>query len=132
MRGQPSRGVAGSPREDLQQPSYVYPDYVATRLRAPQKPLIILPQTLSDLTGPAYRRGSIGELDNDLTRQHGGEPLGERIFLTGRVLDADGRPVRRSLIEIWRANADMLDGKLTAFLPQLSWNVIRLSRSSTG
>jgi len=84
------------------------------------------------LTGPAYRRGSIGELDNDLTRQHGGEPLGERIFVTGRVLDADGRPVRRSLIEIWQANADVLDGKLTAFLPQLSWNVIRLSRSSTG
>jgi protocatechuate 3,4-dioxygenase beta subunit len=104
VRGQPSRGVASSPREDLQ-PPYLYPDYVATRLRAPQKPLIILPQTLSDLTGPSYGRGSIGELDNDLTRQHGGEPLGERIVVTGRVLDGDGRAVRRSLIEIWQANA---------------------------
>ena len=82
MRGQPSRGVASSPREDLQ-PPYLYPDYVATRLRAPQKPLIILPQTLSDLTGPAYGRGSIGELDNDLTRQHGGEPLGRGSSLQG-------------------------------------------------
>ena len=28
--------------------------------------------------------------------------------------------------------AAVLDGKLTALLPPLSWNVIRLSRSSTG
>jgi protocatechuate 3,4-dioxygenase, beta subunit len=105
VRGQPSSGVAGSHREDLRQPPYLYPDYVATRLRAPKKPLIILPRTLSDTTGPAYGRGPIGELDNDLTRQHGGEPLGERIIVTGRVLDGDGRPVRRSLIEIWQANA---------------------------
>jgi len=83
----------------------LYPDYVATRLRAPKKPLIILPSTLSDTTGPAYGRAPIGDLDNDLTRQHSGEPLGERIIVTGRVLDGDGRPVRNSLIEIWQANA---------------------------
>src|SRR5919205_1145903 len=87
------------------QPPYLYPDYVATRLRAPKEPLIILPKTLSDTTGPAYGRGPIGELDNDLTRQHRGEPLGERIIVTGRVTDGDGRPVRNSLIEIWQANA---------------------------
>ena len=62
-------------------------------------------KTLSDTTGPAYGRGLIGELDNDLTRQHEGEPLGERIIVTGRVLDGDGWPVRDSLIEIWQANA---------------------------
>jgi protocatechuate 3,4-dioxygenase, beta subunit len=105
VRGQPSSGVAGFHREDLRHPPYLYPDYVATRLRAPKKPLIILPRTLSDTTGPAYGRGPIGELDNDLTRQHGGEPLGERIIVTGRVIVGDGRPVRRSLIEIWQANA---------------------------
>jgi protocatechuate 3,4-dioxygenase beta subunit len=76
-----------------------------TRLRAPKKPLIILPRTLSDITGPAYGRDPIGELDNDLTRQHTGEPLGERIIVTGRVLDGDGRPVKSSLIEVWQANA---------------------------
>ena len=105
MRGQPSREVDGSPSEDLHQPPYLYPDYVATRLRAPKKQLIILPKTLSDTTGPAFGRGPIGELDNDLTRQHEGEPLGERIIVTGRVLDGNGRPVRRALIEIWQANA---------------------------
>jgi len=91
--------------EDNGQPPYLYADYVATRLRAPKKPLIILPKTLSDTTGPAYGRQSIGELDSDLTRQHEGEPLGERIIVYGRVLDGDGRPVKYSLVEIWQANA---------------------------
>jgi protocatechuate 3,4-dioxygenase, beta subunit len=90
-------------RED--DPPYLYPDYVATRLRAPKKPLIILPRTLSDTTGPAFGRDPLGGLDYDLTRQHSGEPLGERIIVTGRVLDGDGRPVSDSLIEIWQANA---------------------------
>jgi len=92
-------------RRDDVHPPYLYPDYVATRLRSPKKPLIILPKTLSETTGPAYGRDPIGELDNDLTRQHPGEPLGERIIVTGRVLDGEGRPVRRSLIEVWQANA---------------------------
>ncbi len=105
MRQQPSSEATGARREDSGQPPYLYPDYVATRLRAPKKPLIILPKTLSDTTGPAYGRDPIGELDNDLTRQHGGEPLGERIIVTGRVTDGDGRPARNSLIEIWQANA---------------------------
>ncbi|MEJ7872409.1 MAG: protocatechuate 3,4-dioxygenase subunit beta, partial [Rubrobacteraceae bacterium] len=91
--------------EDTGQPPYSYPDYRSTELRAPEKPLIILPKTLSDTTGPAYGRGLIGELANDLTRQYRGEPLGERIIVTGRVLDGDGHPVRNSLIEIWQANA---------------------------
>ena len=105
MRQQPTYETAGLRPEDNGQPPYLYPDYVATRLRAPKKPLIILPKTLSDTTGPAYGRGPIGELDNDLTRQHEGEPLGERIIVTGHVLDGDGRPLRGSLIEIWQANA---------------------------
>jgi len=92
------------PKDDAQ-PPYLYPDYVATRLRAPKKPLIILPKALSDTTGPAYGRQSIGESDSDLTRQHEGEPLGERIIVHGKVLDGDGRPVRNSLVEIWQANA---------------------------
>ncbi len=86
-------------------PPYLYPDYKSTRLRAPEKPLVILPDDLSDVTGPAYGHGRVGPLDHDLTRQHEGEPLGERMILTGRVLDGDGRPVRNSLVELWQANA---------------------------
>ena len=86
-------------------PPFDYPDYVGTRLRAPKEPLVVLPQTLSELTGPAYGDSAIGELDHDLTRRHAGQPLGERIFVTGRVLDQDGRPLRGQLVEIWQANA---------------------------
>jgi protocatechuate 3,4-dioxygenase beta subunit len=82
-----------------------YPDYGSTRLRVPERPLTILPHTLTEVTGPAYGHGKVGPLDNDLTRQHEGEPLGERIIVSGRVLDGDGRPVRDSLIEVWQANA---------------------------
>jgi protocatechuate 3,4-dioxygenase, beta subunit len=86
-------------------PPYDYPDYVGTRLRAPKQPLVLLPHTLSELTGPVYGDRPIGELDHDLTRQHEGEPLGERISVSGRVLDSDGHPLRGQLIEIWQANA---------------------------
>jgi protocatechuate 3,4-dioxygenase, beta subunit len=102
---QPTNEIAGLRPVDEGQPPNLYSDYVATRLRAPKKPLIILPKTLSDTTGPAFGREPVGELDNDLTRQHEGEPLGERIIVTGRVTDGDGRPVRNSLIEIWQANS---------------------------
>ena len=67
-------------------PPFDYPEYGSTRLRAPKEPLVIVPATLSELTGPVYGESAVGELDNDLTRQHAGEPLGERIIVTGRVL----------------------------------------------
>jgi protocatechuate 3,4-dioxygenase beta subunit len=86
-------------------PPYDYPDYVGTRLRHPKEPLVLLPHTLSELTGPVYGDAAIGELDHDLTRQHGGEPLGERIVVSGRVLGSDGRPLPGQLVEIWQANA---------------------------
>ena len=103
-----SQGVqlAGYRRDDVEvDPPYLYPDYVATRTRAPKRPLLLLPHTLSEVTGPVYGHDRIGELDHDLTRQHDGEPLGERVILHGRVLDGDGRPVRNTLVEIWQANA---------------------------
>jgi protocatechuate 3,4-dioxygenase beta subunit len=86
-------------------PAYDWPDYRSTSLRAPKQPLLILPTTETELTGPAFGDDAVGELDHDLTRQHAGEPLGERIIVTGRVLERDGRPVRNVLIEIWQANA---------------------------
>jgi protocatechuate 3,4-dioxygenase beta subunit len=81
------------------------PDYVGTRLRAPKQPLVILPGTETELTGPAYGESAVEPLDGDLTRQHAGEPLGQRIILEGRVLGSDGKPLRDQLIEIWQANA---------------------------
>ena len=81
------------------------PDYQSTVLRAPKRPLVPLPQTLSETTGPVYGHDKVGPLDHDLTRQHGGEPIGERIIVSGRVLDGDGGPVADSLIEVWQPNA---------------------------
>jgi protocatechuate 3,4-dioxygenase, beta subunit len=81
------------------------PGYRSTALRHPKEPLVIIPQTLTEITGPAYPYGRIEATDNDLTRQHAGEPLGERIIVEGRVLDEDGRPIPKTLVEVWQANA---------------------------
>ena len=81
------------------------PAYRSTGLRHPAQPLVVIPQTLSEITGPVYGYGPVGPLDDDLTRQHPGEPLGERIVIAGRVLDEDARPVPETLVEIWQANA---------------------------
>jgi protocatechuate 3,4-dioxygenase beta subunit len=95
------------PRDWQTQPPYLHEPYKSTVLRAPSKPLIPLPQTLSEITGPVYGHDSVTELDGDLTRNaaRNGEPLGERIIVTGRVLDEDERPVPDTLIEIWQCNA---------------------------
>jgi protocatechuate 3,4-dioxygenase beta subunit len=97
-------GLLGYRRYDVD-PPYLHPDYVSTRTRAPKRPLVPLPHTLSEVTGPVYGQDRVGELDHDLTQGHAGEPLGERIIVHGRLLDGDGRPVRNSLVEIWQANA---------------------------
>jgi protocatechuate 3,4-dioxygenase beta subunit len=87
------------------QPDYLYPPYTSTTLRAPSQPLILLPHTLSEVTGPLFGVDDIGAADNDLTVQHEAPPLGERIIVSGRVLDANGRAVPGALIEIWQCNA---------------------------
>jgi protocatechuate 3,4-dioxygenase beta subunit len=82
-----------------------YPGYRSTRFRAPGRPVVALPHAFHDHDGPAFGHESLGELDHDLTRQHDGEPLGERITVGGRVLEEDGRPIRKALVEVWQANA---------------------------
>ncbi len=82
-----------------------YPPYRSTELRHPAQPLVLIPQTLTELTGPLLGEGRVLPDDADLTTKHAGEPLGERIVVHGRVLDSDGRPVRNTLIEIWQANS---------------------------
>lgn len=96
-----------NPRDWSTQPPNASPEYKSTLLRAPTKPLIPLAQTLSELTGPVYGHDSLGPLDADLTAnaRRNGDPLGERIIVTGRVLDEAGRPVPHTLVEVWQANA---------------------------
>jgi protocatechuate 3,4-dioxygenase beta subunit len=87
------------------QPPLLYPPYQSTLRRAPSMRLIEVPRALADLAAPVYGELPIGGTDNDLTRQHAGEPLGERIIVSGRVIDEDGRAVPDTLVEIWQANA---------------------------
>ncbi|MGH8688711.1 MAG: protocatechuate 3,4-dioxygenase subunit beta [Burkholderiales bacterium] len=87
------------------QPAYDFAFYASTAKRHPKQPLVIVPQTLSEVTGPVFGYGELKATDNDLTRQHKGEPVGERIIVGGRVLDESGRPVPQALVEIWQANA---------------------------
>ncbi len=96
-----------SPRDWSCMPAYIAPAYRSTALRGPTKPLVPLVQTLSEMTGPVYGHEAVTQLDADLTSNgaRGGEPLGERIIVTGRVLDEDGRPVPHTLVEVWQANA---------------------------
>jgi protocatechuate 3,4-dioxygenase, beta subunit len=87
------------------QPQYLHPPYKSSVKRAPRETLVALPPTLSEITGPTFDAEDAEVATCDLTRQHAGDPLGERIVVGGRVVDEDGRPLRQSLVEIWQANA---------------------------
>jgi protocatechuate 3,4-dioxygenase beta subunit len=88
-------------------PARDFAPYRSSLLRHPKLPLVAAggdPEA-AELSGPVFGVTDVTDLDADLTAQHAGEPLGERITLTGRVLDRGGQPVRGQLVEIWQANA---------------------------
>ena len=87
------------------QPDYLFPRYASTVKRAPTQPLVMLPQTETELTGPVFGYGEVKRGDHDLTNQHAGDPIGERIIVSGRVLDENARPVPNALVEVWQANS---------------------------
>jgi protocatechuate 3,4-dioxygenase beta subunit len=92
-------------RDDESHPPLDWAEYRSTALRAPRRPLRPLHQGPVELTGPVFGDERVGEGDEDLTRGGAGEPLGERIFVHGRVVEDDGRPLPGSLVEVWQANA---------------------------
>src|SRR5438477_11029077 len=88
-------------------PPYLYEAYQSTRRRAPLLPLIDVPLTLSELTGPGPAISAVTPEDADLTRNAGtgGEAIGQRIIVTGRVLEERGASVPNTLVEVWQAHA---------------------------
>lgn len=101
-----SRDVAPANREPAPvDPPFLFPDYVSSILRVPNRTFGILPRGLTELSGPVFGSGRVEATDADLTRKHAGDPIGERILVVGRVMDSDGRPVPGTLIEAWQANA---------------------------
>ena len=87
------------------QPRVDYPPYRSSLLRHPTKDLHQADPEGVELWTPVFGRRDVDPLEADLTIQRGGDPIGERMVVTGRVLDGEGRPVRRQLVEIWQANA---------------------------
>jgi len=87
------------------QPEYLHPSYASSVKRSPSQLLVYLPHTLSEITGPVFGQELIDAKAFDLTKQSAGEPLGERIIVSGRVIDEDRRPLPHTLVEIWQANA---------------------------
>lgn len=86
-------------------PPYLYPEYGSTRFRAPKEALVEVPAGTFDVPGPLIPSTFVREKDNDLTGHGKSAPLGEKMVVAGRLLDAGDKPIRRSLVEIWQANA---------------------------
>lgn len=88
-------------------PPYEASEYKSTILRAPSKPLLITKKTLSELSSPVFKDFELGVLDNDLTKNaiKDGNPIGERIVVSGKVTNELGQPIPNTLMEIWQANA---------------------------
>jgi len=102
------RAQLGLPRyqpADGVHPPLDFDGYLSTELRHPQADLVLLPQSLTEVTGPLLGDGRVTTSDADLTQANGGWAQGQRIVVHGRVLDSDGRPVRDALVEVWQANA---------------------------
>ena len=87
------------------QPAFLHAAYRSSVKRAPTRPFVLSPHTLSERSGPVFGNAAVAAGDSDLTAQYSGPPAGERIIVSGSVLDEDGRPVRGALVEIWQANA---------------------------
>ena len=96
-----------SPRDWACHPAHIDPGYKSTGLRGPKHALVPMNHALAERNAPVYSAVQMGEFDNDMTKNAvmNGEPLGERIIVTGRVMDEDGRPVKNTLVEVWQANA---------------------------
>jgi protocatechuate 3,4-dioxygenase beta subunit len=87
-------------------PPLHHPPYKSTALRHPKQAFVYLPHTITEITGPALQAAlDVSPNDADLTAQHDGDPIGERIIVFGRVFDTEGKPLRDTLVEVWQANA---------------------------
>src|SRR5256885_6361355 len=97
--------IAGYKRsQEGMQRKHLHPAYVSSVKRAPTQPLVYLPHTLSEITGPIFEEKALPAKAADLTRQEGRDALGERIVVSGRVLDEDRRAMPHTLVEVWQAN----------------------------
>ena len=98
---------AYTPKDKESHPPLIHPPYKSSTTRSPSKDPIIVPQTITELTGPKFDTSALGKYDHDLTKNGitSGDPIGERLIVAGRVLDENGDPVRNAMVEVWQTNA---------------------------
>jgi protocatechuate 3,4-dioxygenase, beta subunit len=97
-----------APEESAAQPPLRFDAFKSSITRSPTKAPVKIPQTLTEVTGPSGAGvwdGLMGPAVTDLTTQYSAPAMGERIIVSGRVLDENGRPVPNTMIEIVQANA---------------------------
>jgi protocatechuate 3,4-dioxygenase beta subunit len=103
--------ISAAYRQDLRDgggetmPRLDYPPYRSSIFRHPTKDLLRADPEAVERLAPVFGQSDVDPVESDLTVGPGGEPIGERIVVTGRVVDGDGRPVAHQLVEIWQANA---------------------------
>ena len=123
------------PRAHDDHPPFRYPDYRSTVKRSPDKDMVRIVQTLSEVTGPGPIWSAMADEDADLTTNAGtgGEAIGARTIVTGRVLDEDGNGVPGTLLEIWQANASgrYAHWRETAFPAPLDPNFLGVGQCRT-
>jgi protocatechuate 3,4-dioxygenase beta subunit len=123
------------PRAYSDHPPFKYPDYKSTVKRAPSRDLLGIVETLTETTGPGPIWSEVAEEDADLTTNagRGGAAIGERIIVTGRVLDENGRGVPHTILEVWQANAcgRYVHWRETAFPAPLDPNFVGVGQCMT-
>lgn len=105
MTGSDATPTSYERESELVHPPLDFKPYKSTQKRHPRQPLIYLPHEITEITGPQLGRERVGPGDSNLTTQHAEMPIGERIVVSGRVMDTEGRPAPETLVEIWQANA---------------------------
>ncbi|MGZ4762287.1 MAG: dioxygenase family protein, partial [Ilumatobacteraceae bacterium] len=124
-----------APRAHEDHPPFLYSDYKSTVKRSPSHDLISIVQTLTETTGPGPGWADLSDDDADLTTNAGtgGEAIGQRSIITGRVLDEDGNPLADTLVEIWQANAcgRYMHWRETAFPAPLDPNFLGVGQCRT-
>ena len=98
MRFDPLPAEAGPPA--------IHPPYKSSVGRGPRAAPLRVPVPDASVRPFGWPAGTgLDPALADLTVQGRGSPLGQKILVTGRVTDEDGRPVPHALIEVWQCNA---------------------------
>ena len=123
------------PRQAGDHPPFLYADYRSTVKRSPQMDMISIIQTITETSGPGPGWSDVSDEDADLTTNAGtgSAAIGERMIVTGQIVDEEGSPLPGTLLEIWQANASgrYAHWRETAFPAPLDPNFIGVGQCTS-